>query len=160
VFSRTEFDATVIFQSQSAFWSIINIGGNFADGKATGKIKESGSEAALDLFRRKLLRSCETLPRATVVATAPSSSSILPSLPSITSNVKSELVSMKTGYLLKKRDLLSGWRCRYFVVFPGRVDYYVSKDDPQPRGSVDLTGAKISLSGFATINGADHLTLL
>lgn len=34
---------------------------------------------------------------------------------------------LQAGWLLKKRDILSGWRCRYFVVYKGRVEYYVDQ---------------------------------
>lgn len=40
---------------------------------------------------------------------------------------------LQAGWLLKKRDILSGWRCRYFVVYKGRVEYYVDQHDLQPR---------------------------
>ncbi len=43
-------------------------------------------------------------------------------------------VPIKAGWLLKKRDIIFGWQCRYFVVYVGRVEYYIDQHDQQPRG--------------------------
>jgi len=53
---------------------------------------------------------------------------------------------IKAGWLLKKRDILNGWKCRYFEVFRSncRFDYYSDQQDAQPRHSVSLLHADIS----------------
>ena len=33
------------------------------------------------------------------------------------------IVPLKYGWLLKKRDVM-GWRSRYFLIYPGRLEYY------------------------------------
>eukprot|EP00981_Chlorochromonas_danica_P000304 scaffold77_cov243-Ochromonas_danica.AAC.6 len=47
---------------------------------------------------------------------------------------------LKQGWLLKKRDIMTGWKCRYFEVFPGRANYYADENAPV-RGSISLVGA-------------------
>ncbi len=58
---------------------------------------------------------------------------------------------LKKGWLLKKRDIISGWKCRYFEVFPGRLDYYADQNDKEPRGSVSLLEADISTVKAVTV---------
>ena len=50
---------------------------------------------------------------------------------------------LKAGWLYKKRDIFSGWRSRYFTVFPGRLEYYSDQNDLQPRRILSLTNAEI-----------------
>ena len=35
--------------------------------------------------------------------------------------------TLQCGSLLKKKDILVGWQSRYFVVYPGRLEYYVDE---------------------------------
>eukprot|EP01036_Dinobryon_divergens_P030338 gene30338-39567_t len=60
---------------------------------------------------------------------------------------------LKAGWLLKKRDILSGWRCRYFVVYKGRVEYYVDQHDLQPRQVLSLAGAEVQPYKRVSVNG-------
>eukprot|EP01031_Cornospumella_fuschlensis_P024217 gene24216-29286_t len=50
---------------------------------------------------------------------------------------------MKGGWLLKKRDIMGGWKCRYFEVYPGKLVYFSEPFPPPadtpPRGSLPLT---------------------
>ena len=52
--------------------------------------------------------------------------------------------TIKEGILLKKRDLMKGWRPRYFIVQQSFLNYTIEKGDPIPRGSLDLTNSNIS----------------
>jgi hypothetical protein len=45
-------------------------------------------------------------------------------------------VPLKSGWLLKQRSLIRGWRCRFFVVYPGRLEYFVNQHDQFPRGII------------------------
>jgi hypothetical protein len=53
---------------------------------------------------------------------------------------------IKAGWLLKKRDILNGWKCRYFEIYRSnsRLDYYSDQQDSQPRHSLSLLHADIS----------------
>jgi hypothetical protein len=51
---------------------------------------------------------------------------------------------IKAGWLLKKRDIISGWKCRYFEVYKDRLDYYADQNDSKPRGSYILDNAELS----------------
>ena len=62
---------------------------------------------------------------------------------------------MKSGWLYKKRDIIVGWRCRYFLVYPGRVEYFRDEHDVIPRGVIPLMGAEIKGPRKCTLNGSD-----
>jgi hypothetical protein len=51
---------------------------------------------------------------------------------------------LKAGWLLKKRDIISGWKRRYFEVYMDRLDYFASPDDIRPRGSYPLYGVEVN----------------
>lgn len=52
---------------------------------------------------------------------------------------------IKEGFLLKKRDLMKGWRPRYFILQQSFLNYTIDKGDPIPRGSLDLMNSNISI---------------
>lgn len=60
---------------------------------------------------------------------------------------------LRQGWLLKKGAIISGWRSRYFVVYPGRVEYFMDKNDVQPRGAISLLGAQIYPAKKSSVNG-------
>ena len=126
--------------------------------KTKGCVKESGSDKALEIFRRKFIRSVEALPAKVFPMQPPSS--LQPGSPVSTRPDLSKSQPIKVGVLLKKRDLLTGWKSRYFKVHYGRLDYYENKDDIKPRGSIDLIGARITQTGLMTINNSDHWTIM
>ena len=49
------------------------------------------------------------------------------------------VVLSKRGELMKKRDHLSGWRSRFFVLDGKMLFYYTSQNKHEPKGSVYLT---------------------
>ena len=67
---------------------------------------------------------------------------------------------LKAGSLLKKKDILVGWQSRYFVVLPGRAEYYLDEHAYQtgqsPRATIQLCGANIVTSKLVTVNGGEH----
>ena len=85
-------------------------GSTLNDEMQKGKLTMTGPTDALESFHSKWLRICD-LPN-TVNAELPQRSVRLPSL--------DKIQPLKAGWLLKKRDIFSGWRCRYFVVYPDR----------------------------------------
>jgi hypothetical protein len=44
----------------------------------------------------------------------------------------------KTGFLLKQRDFVKGWRQRYFILEKKMLCYYKQQRDTLPRGAVML----------------------
>ena len=56
----------------------------------------------------------------------------------------SRVVLSKRGKLLKKRDHLSGWKSRYFVLDGKMLFYYTSQNKHEPKGSVYLTKVSVS----------------
>ena len=64
---------------------------------------------------------------------------------------------IKAGWLYKQGDLLRRWRCRYFKVYPMRVEYFADQYDTKPRGVYILTGAHIRPARQCQVNGIkDH----
>ena len=89
-------------------------------------IKQAGSQFAIDLVKRKLFRSSD--PDSVVSDYTTSSSANGNAVPRRLSNASEMniLQPIKSGWLLKKRDIIFGWQCRYFVVYVGRVEVIYS----------------------------------
>ena len=68
---------------------------------------------------------------------------------------------IKTGWLLKKRDVWNAWRCRYFVVYPGKLAYYTDQHDPQPKAIISITSenTKMQLATRANIYAEKQCTI-
>ena len=120
----------------------MNGGERYKDGLAKGNITEIGLPVAIDLIKRKMFHSVDT---------------------SLHSVNRTELTNghnhlpIKSGWLLKKRDFIFGWQCRYFVAYVGRVEYYIDQHDQHPKGVIDLFGADISTAFRCSVNGVnDH----
>jgi hypothetical protein len=63
---------------------------------------------------------------------------------------------IKSGWIYKKRDIIVGWRCRFFLVYPGRVEYFRDELDVIPRGVIPLLGADIKGPKKCTVNGDEE----
>lgn len=59
------------------------------------------------------------------------------------STVNGSTTPIKSGWLLKKRDIINGWRSRYFVLYSGRLEYFVDQHDVKTRGIISLLGARL-----------------
>ena len=49
----------------------------------------------------------------------------------------------QSGWLYKKRDVLSGWTYRFFKLYSGQLEYFVDEVTTTPRGVIPLLGAHI-----------------
>jgi len=135
-------DASVSFFTLGNFWATINGGMALEE----GAMSTSGSEAAMSLFRLKVLKT-KSGPAIPISTPVPGSR-----VPRLTS-VADENLPLRSGWLLKKRDLFSGWRSRYFKVFVGRVEYFAEPSDPIPHATIDLFNAKVTPVAEIRING-------
>lgn len=172
-------DAVLSFKSLHVFWNVVNGGSTIEEEMNKDNIKQTGGSDELLLLRRKLLSTPMARNRgigSTAVGggggssfsgdTAGSSSDVTagaggaaggnkdpqsrkPRLSSIDG-----LQPLKSGYLLKRRDIFAGWRCRYFVVYMGRVEYFKDEHDIHPRGIISLIGAEVQPARKVHINGA------
>jgi hypothetical protein len=64
--------------------------------------------------------------------------------------------SMKSGWLYKKRDIIAGWRHRYFKLYVGRIEYFTDHTALVPRGIIPLYAAEITGPKVCSVNGNDE----
>lgn len=136
-------DASISFFTLGNFWATINGGMTLEE----GAMSTSGSEIAMYLFRTKILKS-----KAVHTLGIPSTPMATPRVPRPTS-IEEDKLPLRSGWLLKKRDLFTGWRSRYFKVYIGRVEYFVEPGDPVPRATIDLSCGKVTPAAEIRING-------
>ena len=75
-------------------------------------------------------------------------------------SLQSSNVPLRSGWLLKKRDIFAAWRCRFFHVYPGRLEYFIGPQDVMARGIVQLYGAEVVGPKRCNVNGIpDHYSL-
>ena len=157
-------DASVHFKSYVIFWTVLNGGERFDDCLGKGYIEQDGSAAALELIKSKLFQG-GGFPSSSSSSASSSSASVPSITPQSTSGHRVDHVSssssgpIKSGWLLKKRDIVFGWQCRFFVVYVGRVEYYIDQHDQQPRGVIQLFGAEIKVSIQKTSNALCNFLL-
>ena len=145
--------ATITFKTLNGFLSILNGNLSFTEGISKGSITCTGSDRATALFLRKIGGTGDA---NSLHDDAPLDTGRKKESPS-SNNSDAQDFPIKKGWLLKKGAIISGWRCRWFVVYPGRVEYFLDKHDPTPRGVIDLRGAQIYPARRCTVNGiADH----
>lgn len=130
-------DATIAFKTVNSFYRIMDGGSTIDDEISKGKITITGSQEAQDSFHYKWLRICD-LPN-TINADIPIRPIRLPS----TDMKSGKIQPLKSGWLMKKRDIFSGWRLRYFVVYPDRLEYYVDQYDTTPKATMSLIDVEV-----------------
>jgi hypothetical protein len=142
----TNINATITFKNSENFW-------NIANASLSSEVDAS---------------SASNVPNYTRIGDAESSNSLLRLLSQYNTkrteskkrkSTKEKVIegtkSFKSGWLHKKRDIIAGWRHRYFKVYMGRVEYYTDQSAVVPRGVIPLLGADIVGPIRCTINGND-----
>jgi hypothetical protein len=129
-------DATLTFKTVNSFFRVMDGGSTLNDELGKGKLTMSGSVEALESFHGKWLRICD-LPN-TVNAEVPVRPLRLMSV-----EKPGRQQPLKSGWLLKKRDIFSGWRLRYFVVYPDRLEYFVDDCDATPKATMSLVDVEV-----------------
>lgn len=148
-----DIDANISFKNNSYFWQVINGGYDFNDEVAKSNIRQSGSAVALELFRKMCIKPFNSQSNINMNASVPVRVGR-----AVSADGQQPL---KAGFLLKKRDILAGWRCRYFVVYPGKLEYYIDQHDIHSRACISLTGAEIQPAKRMSVNGVgEHWGLL
>lgn len=71
-----------------------------------------------------------------------------------TSSMNHDKKPLKMGWCYKKRDIIMGWRCRFFKIYHGQVEYFRDEGDLIPRGVIPILGAEIKGPSKCTVNGA------
>jgi hypothetical protein len=60
------------------------------------------------------------------------------------------------GKLYKLRDVMGGWRERYFILQGNFLYYYLQQDDPNPRGTLNISMCTISTETQETVGDEDY----
>ena len=82
--------------------------------------------------------------------------------PPNSSSTLADLTPLKTGWLLKKRELWKTWQGRYFILYPGKLAYYTDLQQPTPKAVIELNSHTVIYAAKqCTINGnSDHWYLM
>lgn len=126
-------DGTLSFASAGHFHQMMLGAQTVQSLVAGGHAQYAGDQTMLAMLSNKFYKSSDSIPDHNA------------SLPVRSGRLTSAEAEqpLKTGWLLKKRDIMTGWKCRYFEVYPGRLDYYSDQYSMQPRGSISLWGALV-----------------
>jgi len=129
-------DASISFASLANFWAIINGQLRFEAG-----VKDtSGSEEALKWFKQHIFA---TTVEGTMNYNHMSTKSQARALLAPDPIEKTQLIL--EGWLIKKRDIMHGWKSRYFKVYVNRFEYFVDPQDDVPRAVIPLLDCKVSV---------------
>jgi hypothetical protein len=140
-------EAQVNFKSMTTFQHTIL--GDYEDEFNQGNIEVVGSADLLQVFKNKCIKAGEISSAQSVFDTPMRQARLR-------SNEDTEQQPLKKGWLLKKRDIISGWKCRYFELFRGRLLYYRDANDIRPRGCIFLAGADVGKVSLLRIKRGDH----
>jgi len=127
-----EVDATVSFVTISNFWATVNGYIRFEDGVS----RAEGNPKAMALFKSKIFNT-----------SVQGNSTNLSTKSVARSQIQQDQTTsfpIKSGWLMKRGDMMHGWKQRYFKVYIGRVEYFVDPQDEVPRAVIPLLDAKIS----------------
>lgn len=132
-----DISAKIKFISHNTFWTIIQSHNNFSNCKFKGLISCTGSEISLKLLENKLIKLNKNQMNPTTGKNSIQFGINGDKSKTISGNSRDDShVPLKSGWLLKQRSLIRGWRCRFFVVYPGRLEYFVNQHDRFPRGII------------------------
>lgn len=171
--------ATVTFSSTSLFSNIVNGSIKWEAAVKNKHLHVAGNDKDVAIFKVHMgifdaSTAATTVATATTIGNSSSSNtsrsngintnknSIATTLSSSVKSmaaveVESKCFPIKFGWLLKKGAIISGWRCRYFVVYPGKVEYFMDEHDITPKGVIELSGAQIYPAKRCNVNGvSDH----
>ena len=156
----------------TSFWAIMGGDVQITDALAMSTVGSSGSVAAIEYLHGRLLATSGRSPcTSTSTSTPTASAAQMRRIPSNSRDkdleknrsreapviVPTLTQPLKSGWLLKKRELWNGWRCRYFVLYPGKLAYYTDQHDTQPKAVISLAGAEVYAPKRCTISGnSDH----
>ena len=135
-----DISSVLIFPSADIFWSCMSVEHPSKILTASSPLHIDGSMDVATVLLQLLLSSN---PAHTIEKPRSRANSVVDSKP------------IKSGWLYKKREIISGWRYRYFTVYVGRVEYFIDQSCVVPRGVIPLLGAEIHGPKKCSINGSD-----
>jgi hypothetical protein len=120
-----------------------------------GKISIVGNAENIESFRNKWLRVCDLSNAANGGIGTNHSPPRATRQPSIDGWGRTQ--PLKSGWLLKKRDIFSGWRLRYFVVYLDRLEYFIDQNDSIPKATMSLLDVEVQPVKRVTVqSGQEH----
>lgn len=137
-------DANLKFSDCGSFWRLINGLATTDEEVKDGSLVANGNQDYVEFLRLKCVKAQEKQSLASV--------DNVPIRETRQFTTTSEQ-PLKAGWLLKKREILAGWRCRYFVVYKDRIEYFVDPHDVRTRGVISLVGASVLPLKKVSING-------
>ena len=121
-----QIDASISFVTLSSFWATVNGQIRFESGVS----KTQGSERALQILKEKIFNNTST--------STSNKARIQMGIDDITN------IPIKSGWLIKRGDMMHGWKRRFFKVFIGRAEYFIDPQDDVPRAVIPLLESKVS----------------
>jgi hypothetical protein len=162
--SNIDIDATIIFDSIKHYRELLksHSSSSISEAISKGHVRTSGLATAIDNFQRKINQYQSSSSSSLGQNDTMGNSSALSVTKFYRMNYNGDLIQpLKHGWLHKKRDIFTGWRPRYIVVYHGRVEYYVNEHDRYPRDVISLLGAEVSLPKKCAVNGEpDHYYII
>lgn len=129
-------DASISFMNAANFWATINGKIRFDE----GVIGTRGSSEMLKWFKQCIFATSVEGPSRLGIK---NQEGCLVTPPQSDKLTTSQLIV--DGSLIKKRDLMNGWKSRYVKVYIGRFEYFASMQDDVPRAVIPLLGATVSV---------------
>lgn len=136
-----EVDASISFVSVDNFWATIN--GHIHFEQAACHI--NGTEDTIKWFKQNIFMTSvggTFAENPNGLSTKSQARELFTQQKQLDMNAN-ELI--RQGWLLKKRDIMNGWKSRYFKVYIGRFEYFVNPNDDVPRAVIPLLGAKVGV---------------
>lgn len=156
------FNSSITFQSAEAFWALIQPPSTPStprsledEIKSRSDISFHGTWDYIYALITLLIESSNgrTHRRYSFTSSLPTSSS---KKKSTKEKVNEGTKSIKSGWLYKKRDIIAGWRQRYFKLYLGRIEYYTDPTAVVPRGIIPLFGAEVTGPKVCSVNGEEE----
>ena len=132
-------DASISFASLTIFWATINGQVRFEEGSSDAY----GSEEALKWFKQQIFATTVEGSMNSNNMSTKSQARALLDIHDHAVDTQSQLIL--EGWLIKKRDIMHGWKSRYFRVYVNRFEYFVDPRDDVPRAVIPLLDCKVSV---------------
>ena len=102
----------------------------------------SGDEDALRYYKRKIFSSADKSSGHSIESTKAMTRAYISDTRADDEAMTTQ--PLKSGWMLKKKEINFGWNSRYFRVYVGRFEYFMDPNDESPRAVIPLLDGKVS----------------